>query len=509
MTERYLTRVGQKFHFQIAVPAPLREKVEGRRKVIKVSLGTGDRRIAAQLARPYIDFWLAEFDRLRGRPTPALPDYAVKLPDRGYSIVRTATSEEVEAGLSVGSHDEHGEPVDVISDAENLPRWAKFAPEIEALEKRKAEAVVSHHRRQLVALGVPAAALDAALTQISAQAEREAEETLKLTREITGAPAPTPSSLTLKAATEKWKAESKPIRRTILDADLAVRRFVEMFGDMPISDITKNHIRDYAEAIKQIPSVLNGDDRKLPINDLIEKFRGQDVSRVESITSKKRLDLIRTILNNTINLGYIDTSPVDSIKITHREKKEGREQFSTSDLNNIFSSFKGNESEMRLISLVGLCTGCRVSEILQLTADDILIENGIQYISINKNDGKSIKTLESIRNVPIHQMLVDAGFIDYVNSKTGPIFKQSQQTFSTTFRRYLNRIGITKPTKVFHSFRYTFKTLCRDAGIAEEVHDALTGHAPARSVGRSYGAKPCLKVLSEAVNRLTFQIKLS
>ena len=95
MSGRYLTRVSGKFYFQIAVPAPLRDQVEGRRKVIKIALGTGDRRIASQLARPYVDFWLAEFDRLRGRPTPTLPEYAARLPERGYSLVRHATPEEV------------------------------------------------------------------------------------------------------------------------------------------------------------------------------------------------------------------------------------------------------------------------------------------------------------------------------------------------------------------------------------------------------------------------------
>jgi hypothetical protein len=51
---------------------------------------------------------------------------------------------------------------------------------------------------------------------------------------------------------------------------------------------------------------------------------------------------------------------------------------------------------------------------------------------------------------------------------------------------------------VFHSFRHTFKRMCRDAGIGEELHDALTGHSGG-GVGRSYGGGFGLKALAEAM----------
>ena len=41
--------------------------------------------------------------------------------------------------------------------------------------------------------------------------------------------------------------------------------------------------------------------------------------------------------------------------------------------------------------------------------------------------------------------------------------------------------------------------MCRDAGISEELHDALTGHG---GVGRSYGVGLGLKVLAEAIGRI-------
>lgn len=51
--------------------------------------------------------------------------------------------------------------------------------------------------------------------------------------------------------------------------------------------------------------------------------------------------------------------------------------------------------------------------------------------------------------------------------------------------------------------RHTFKDACRRAGIAEEVHDALTGHSNG-SVGRSYGLGVSLTVLAEAMETVSY-----
>lgn len=63
--------------------------------------------------------------------------------------------------------------------------------------------------------------------------------------------------------------------------------------------------------------------------------------------------------------------------------------------------------------------------------------------------------------------------------------------------------GINDPNKTFHSFRHSFKRACRDAGLGEEIHDLLTGHKGA-SVGRGYGQGAGLKVLSEAIERVSY-----
>jgi len=62
---------------------------------------------------------------------------------------------------------------------------------------------------------------------------------------------------------------------------------------------------------------------------------------------------------------------------------------------------------------------------------------------------------------------------------------------------------------VFHSFRHSFKDACRDSGLYEEMHDALTGHAAPSgkngNVGRDYGTGFSLHALNEAVKRIEYR----
>ena len=75
--------------------------------------------------------------------------------------------------------------------------------------------------------------------------------------------------------------------------------------------------------------------------------------------------------------------------------------------------------------------------------------------------------------------------------------------WSKWFGRLLRKkAGITDRRNVFHSFRHSFKRTARDAGIPEEMHDALTGHAGGGGVGKSYGRGVSLKPLIDAMDRI-------
>ncbi|RQT68086.1 hypothetical protein DF045_27105 [Burkholderia cepacia] len=91
------------------------------------------------------------------------------------------------------------------------------------------------------------------------------------------------------------------------------------------------------------------------------------------------------------------------------------------------------------------------------------------------------------------------GFIEYVQSKEGSarIFDElrpdrygNESTYwAQWFIRYLRaECKPASPKMVFHSFRHTFKDVCRECGIDKSVRDALQGHSEGDAAG-NYGAE--------------------
>jgi integrase len=156
----------------------------------------------------------------------------------------------------------------------------------------------------------------------------------------------------------------------------------------------------------------------------------------------------------------------------------------------------------------------RLEEIGQLTKDDIKRQDDIWFFNLDHapHKGQVLKNESSRRQIPIHSRLIELGLLDLVSASNGRLFtdlssagaRQLTASFSQWFGRYLRQvIGIADRRKTFHSFRHTFKDMCREAEISKDLHDRLTGHS-SRDVGDGYGAGMFpLKPLNEAIKKIT------
>jgi integrase len=116
------------------------------------------------------------------------------------------------------------------------------------------------------------------------------------------------------------------------------------------------------------------------------------------------------------------------------------------------------------------------------------------------------------RSVPLHQQVLDDGFLQYVRSLPdgSPLFPDLSPdvwgkragTATKMLGRRLRALGLEDRRLVAgHSWRHRFKDLCRSVGIPKDVHDALTGHA-AGDVGSTYGYGHTLLTLRKAIDKL-------
>ena len=347
----------------------------------------------------------------------------------------------------------------------------------------------------------------------------------------------------LSEAFATWKAGGKvkgarqPSSRTLLEAEHAVRRFMEWHGDLRLGDIDKAKARDFRDALMKVRTRLPRKLIKLPIRDLL-KLDLSDLPTAHANTINKSLSILSAIVAHVMREGKMDrmpsyANPFQGIKLSVDDREaEGRGIFEAADLKAIFSTpvyrsgsrpMGGGGEAAFWLPLIALFTGARQSELAQLRIEDLRQDSetpGLWFFDIGTEGGRSIKTASSRRKVPVHPHLVSVGLLRYRQSlidhhdeggaTSGDLWPDIKSDaegrragpWSKWFNRYLRvNAKVLDANKVFHSFRHTFKRMCRDAGIGEEMHDALTGHSGG-GVGRSYGGGFGLKALAEAMRRI-------
>lgn len=335
-------------------------------------------------------------------------------------------------------------------------------------------------------------------------------------------PAPEPP-MTISTLFERWLGECERPKKTEIEFKRAIRRFTEINGDMPVRKITKVHVRALRDALRRLPRVLDRSQRGVRLPELL---KGQPSSEVISPGSiNKHLGAISAVLQFGIKEGFLDTNPASGMKVTDGgPAKEKRLPFSPEDLQAIFDSpvfsqgqrSKGGCGEAAYwLPVLAVYTGARLGELGQMLVNDVRHADGIAHLDLNtEGEDKRLKNEGSKRRVPLHPRLIELGFNEYVASqpKEGRLFPElkedTQKTltgnWSKWFGRYLREtVGITDKRKVFHSFRHTFKDACRAAAIPTEQHNALTGHSDG-TVASDYGGEFPLKVLSDAIKRITY-----
>ena len=253
-------------------------------------------------------------------------------------------------------------------------------------------------------------------------------------------------------------------------------------------------------------------------------FRDSLVAQGQSpATVTRKIGVLKMLFRVAREYELIPSNPTDQVKIAQTAQQKSRVAFSPEDLARIFNSpiytddyrpAAGGKEACYWLPLLALFTGARVEELAQLLVNDVRPAKGLGwYLNISDEAAHSqLKNAASRRRIPLHRTLIDCGFLDYAQTIREshflfPALKPNPRQklggyFSTFFSVYLRkRLRITDKRKVFHSFRHTFKHVCRRVGIDEAVHDALTGHT-APHAGRRYGNELYpLEPLFEAIDQ--------
>ncbi|WP_133154108.1 site-specific integrase, partial [Vibrio kanaloae] len=211
------------------------------------------------------------------------------------------------------------------------------------------------------------------------------------------------------------------------------------------------------------------------------------------------------------------------VKIQKKATKridEQRARWSLTDMKRFFQSphFVEKDEEFQWISKILPLSGLRPAEACQLQITDIRQKNGIDYFSISVDEeGKYVKNANSIREVPIHHVLIDKGFLDYVEKVRAMGRKQlfsykPQNQFDDWSKSYCSKIGKyqtaigmkagQRPTA--YGFRHTFIDELKQQNVPEHVTAQIVGHANHSMTYGRYGKRLPIETLAEIVNQIDY-----
>lgn len=291
--------------------------------------------------------------------------------------------------------------------------------------------------------------------------------------------------------------------------EYAVRRFAEFTGPVPLADLTRRHLADFAAAflglpISGVPSV-----RALSFRDAVKHAAAKGLPRVSPRTRDQNLVLLKAIMKYAVNeelrpapdpwANYAPTSAKE--KVADRRKRKTY-VFSRDEMRAIIrhvSATRHHDTIDYWGPLLGAHHGLRIEEYCQARASDFSLEEGIFCFHVtDEGEDQSVKTSNSLRTIPIHPKLIELGFQDYVARRraqgAGFLFLERQrwrdglaeikpnsygrlaEAYGKRFRKHdLPAAGIAGHRVGSHSFRHGWTDLARAAGMNPEHRLALAG----------------------------------
>lgn len=185
-----------------------------------------------------------------------------------------------------------------------------------------------------------------------------------------------------------------------------------------------------------------------------------------------------------------DINPFKAIKFRkHRKDSEAKNAYSVSDLKRIFGTEIHTQKKYKhtyyyWLPLLAYFTGARLNELCQLYKQNIHNQDGVWIIEIDDRfEGQKLKNPASRRIVPIHNKLLELGFMEFVKTNSHerlfPELKSGRDGFGSAaskwFARFKTRLGFKKGHD-FHSFRHTVATQLKRAGVSHVEAGEILGH---------------------------------
>lgn len=348
-----------------------------------------------------------------------------------------------------------------------------------------------------------------------------------------GAYSPREGDRTVAEVVKAFRAD----KQTEIGGEALDRRYSHIFAgleevigpDKPIRAITREEVRAVRDFLRTVPANASKKFKGLSLKAAVEKADQIDdkageptVKRLAPNSVRSYLVNLSAILNWAEREGLIEGNVTKGL-VPPKVDSIRREDFTTDELTTIFNALKaersGGQKWKFWLPALALYSGARLGELCQARVEDLRMVGGIHYLALTEFDAsgrrvenKRLKNAPSRRNLPIHQALIDAGFLDYVAGRdpTDLLFdvkivegRSAAHGPSKWFGLFLEGVGITDASRTAHSFRHGFRNAARRAGIEDSFVEALGGWA-SKSQADRYGDRDRVPELARELARIEY-----
>lgn len=305
----------------------------------------------------------------------------------------------------------------------------------------------------------------------------------------------------------------------------------EWFGsETDIRKLSRREMRNFRD------NVL----RKLPANrkkspglrdkTLAEHLEDTKHDKISITTVNHHLARLSGFFSWCVDGEYITANPVANMGLESDSKvSEERETYSKEELKKIITSLLQKNlcawAPYKLwIPLIMLYCGCRQNEACQLFVSDIVEQDGVLCFSFAENEetGARVKNVSSIRTTPIHPVLLQMGFLEYVEQRIKsaatsdtrkiqlwPECKYDKMNgYAGAFRRFFERFNrryiTSNPKRTCYSLRHNFIDNLKQSEVSENVVSEIAGHSNGKITYRRYGKALKATVKLDAMKKLDF-----
>ena len=199
-----------------------------------------------------------------------------------------------------------------------------------------------------------------------------------------------------------------------------VRAFIDVLGDMPVDEVSYETATKLRDTLLKLPRNRNKKKayRDLTVKQLL-KLDIPDSDKLQGRTVGEIIAALKTLFNWLKVKRLIEINPFDGVMVA--PDSQSYAILTPADLTKVFTSELYQPGTRPIASqwwlpLLALNTGARPSELLQMRLDDIPTVDGVPCASVvdDADTGQQVKTQAGIRTFPIHPLLLELRFAEYI-----------------------------------------------------------------------------------------------